>query len=44
MDERDDLAIKIQLDEITKKIDRIVQTIESNDPGRQENDRPTEDG
>ena len=38
MEEREDLEIKIQLDEITKKIDRIVQTIESKDPALQEND------
>ena len=42
MEESEDLEIKIQLDEISKKIDRIVQTIESNDPGRQDSGGTTD--
>ena len=38
MNEMDDLDIKAELDEITKKIDAIIQKIEHLDPIKQDSD------
>lgn len=42
MKEIDDLDLKAEIDEISKKIDSIVQNIEALDPQKNENDQPSD--